>query len=155
MPPDLSDELREEVVLFFKRVKTAGLEQTRPCSLSFPTIVTNERRLCMLRHVLPRFALNVLCHPRTATSVVPMVPQCSQKWATPLFWAASSIQRDVAPTGDVQRMSTGDEGHIQSTFLRQIVALRTFAHTSTKAPTPCGAGQYSLQRSRKHRSPTC
>ena len=64
------------------------------CVLSHsPKIVISEWRLSMLRHVLPRFALNVLCHSRTA----PMVPQRSQKWARLLFWFASSIQRDVAP----------------------------------------------------------
>ena len=100
MPPDLSDELREEVVLCFERIEMQGLERTRLCSLSLLKIVINEWRLCMMRHVLPRFALDVLCHSRTATPVVPMVPQRGQKWARPLFWAALSIQRDVAPTGD-------------------------------------------------------
>ena len=80
MPPDLSDELREEVVLCFERIEMPGLERKRLCSLSLLKIVISEWRLCMMRHVLPRFALNVLCHSRTATPVVPMVPQRSQKW---------------------------------------------------------------------------
>ena len=70
------------------------------CVLSHsPKIVISEWRLCMLRPVLPRVALYVLCHSRTATPVVPMVPQRVQKWARPLFWAASSIQRTLLRQG--------------------------------------------------------
>ena len=93
MPPDLSDELREEVVFLIKRIEMPGLEQTRPCSLSFPKIVISEWRVSTLRHVFPRFAQIVLCHSRTATPVVPMVPERSQKWAGPLF-----LGRNVNPT---------------------------------------------------------
>ena len=52
MPPDLSDELREEVVLFIKRIETAGQEQTRPCSLSLPKIVISEWRLSTLSVIM-------------------------------------------------------------------------------------------------------
>ena len=163
MPPDLSDELREEVVFLIKRIERPGLEQTRPCSLSFPKIVISEWRVSTLRHVFPRVAVNVLCHSRTATPVVPMVPQRSQKWVGPLFWAATSIQRDVAPTGDEsytrnplpafhsQLRCPKDVLQVMKVHSVNVsspnLTLHTFPDTSTTAPMPCGTGHYSFQRS--------
>ena len=174
MQPDLSDEMREEVVHFIKRIEMPGLERTRLCSLSHSQKnVINEWRLCMMRLVFLRVALNVLCHSRTATPVVPMVPQRSPKWAGPLFWAATSIQRDVAPTGDesytrnpllgvpfTTSMSKGCPASNESTLSQPFCAKSRAAHLpthSTKAAMPCGTGQYSFQRSSypcKHQSTT-
>ena len=174
MPPDLSDELREEVVLFLERIETAGLEQTRPCSLSSPKIVISEWRLSTLRHVLPRFALDVLCHSRTATPVVPMVPERSQKWARPLVLGPHRQSNETllrqgmkgtlgnhGPRSvrnfDVQKMFAGDEGTFSQRFFAKS-KLHTFPHTPRNHR--CRVALVSTASSdrhapRKHQSKTC
>ena len=79
------------------------------------------------------------------------------------FWAATSIQRDVAPTGDesytrnplpafhsqlrcptdVQQVMKAHSVNVSSPNL----TLHTFRDTSTTALMPCGTGKYSFQRS--------
>ena len=111
-------------------------------------IVISEWHLCMLRHVLPRFALNVLCHTRgsSGSSVQPgRIVNPTRRYSDrddtrnlrPAFHSQLRCPKDV------QQVMKAHSVNVASPYL----TLHTFPDTSTTAPMPCGTGQYSFQRS--------
>ena len=147
-----------------RRMEIPGLEQTRPCSLSFP-------KKCDQR-VASQYAETRLAAFRPER-LVPLSHGHARgsdgSWAQPemgkttFFGAASSIQRDVAPTRDERysrkprpafRSQLRCPKDVQQMMKAQSVnvsspnpTLHTFRDTSTTAPMPCGTGQHSFQRS--------
>ena len=116
--------------------------------------------------------LSLLRRPGMPICVVPLVPTRAQMCDTNIFGPHHQTNKELlremkaslgihGPSSfrnfDAKRCPQKVKAHSVSLSSPNF-ALHTFSDTSTKAPMPCGTGQYSFQRSsysRKHQSPTC